>query len=1224
MPDYIRHVKKSHKGVIEVAIFNKPGIEEFQRCEECSNIFIGSRGLKIHQSTSQSCSRSGINSGEEGGQSGALRPINRQNIEEPQENSSVEDDAEEEGPRREVEGARAAEGEGEEEEEGGGNNRAPREEIRQVRTAATRNRRESISRVRPSTTRGRRGGGGRGGSARVGRGGRGGILGQQERDVTDENADREEEGRNIEDGHLQQQQHQDQGVLSMEELKDLAMKFGKALFYVSSKWRKQLSKITFHLMGKITEASIEEDEFKVQYVLTSLLILPGLISEIRVSKVRPVISFLSETAGAADKAGAIISMAQRHLRTAGTGEDHRPTAARFRGEKTITRKALAERVDSLAKDGRLSSATRTLSEMAVMVEAGNESKIRVEADHQTKLDTISNLHPRASEEHDNFIPEALEILQQQEEEEGINISSFSVTAEHVLGAVKNLSTGASPGFSGWTFSAIQAIILPLDNQLQSCAIIAEFFNLILSGRFKNKLLTTTRSILIEKGNGEFRPLGIGETWYRFLARMVSKLIGIEVGGKLEPLQLGCGISGGCEIAGRLGQIILDSDRDMCAIKLDLQNAFNSMRRKVMWKGIQEFAPELIHWYMWAYGEESELRLSNGELVGTSATGCRQGDPLSPLCFSVGLQAALKDIEAMVKEVCRRDDVELSCGTIAYMDDTTIFVPRRFVNEVGERIAPILEFYGLRLSVHKCSILGGRVNLIEDPIFKVSSQGEVIMGVPTGDIQYRKDQVEDMISKMIQPLGAIHLVDQKNSFNILRSCINARPCYLARVCDPPIVEEGLKRFDSAVDSAILRLTKAVGDGDLIIRPQQMGESFKNSSILRSLPTALGGLGIVRHAGIVNEKASEKSRQLTKKFINKFLPFLLPGTELWDIFINYNGARNLESEILPLMFDSTPPDFLQNSQEQQQPQQIQQDDDDNELQQQQPISSKAIILAFHKRVAQNLHLKLFSQENKRAEAAWLISSQYKNSGRWLAGRNNIFYGKFGLLGDDFLEALRLRLLLPPLLDDDLEINPRKCLCEHICSATKPFHLLDCKLSKAYITGRHNKIRDLLFQFIKDCLPEGSVIQKEIPFQVTTTTMITADIQYETNNNIHYIDVAVANPSSQTYLNLGSATTADVATKHKEQAKSRHYEVLGNAVQTGRFIPFALEATGRLGPAAVRFIERMAGLRYDLKNKLIDQINVVMAHFNGQLIFNRREQLVLIPPPPLSIPFLEEDND
>jgi hypothetical protein len=88
-------------------------------------------------------------------------------------------------------------------------------------------------------------------------------------------------------------------------------------------------------------------------------------------------------------------------------------------------------------------------------------------------------------------------------------------------------------------------------------------------------------------------------------------------------------------------------------------------------------------------------------------------------------------------------------------------------------------------------------------------------ISTGELQYKKDQVgEEMISKMIQPLAAIHLFNQKNGFNILRSCINTRPCYLARVCDPRIVEEGLKRFDKTVDAALLRLIKAVEDGDLI--------------------------------------------------------------------------------------------------------------------------------------------------------------------------------------------------------------------------------------------------------------------------------------------------------------------------------------------------------------------------------------------------------------------------
>jgi hypothetical protein len=288
--------------------------------------------------------------------------------------------------------------------------------------------------------------------------------------------------------------------------------------------------------------------------------------------------------------------------------------------------------------------------------------------------------------------------------------------------------------------------------------------------------------------------------------------------------------------------------------------------------------------------------------------------------------------------------------------------------------------------------------------------------------------------------------------------------------------------------------------------------------------------------------------------------------------------------------------------------QQQEQNQQQQQQQLISSKAIILAFKKRVAHTLHSQL-REENFQSEAAWFVSSQFKTSGRWLSGKSNIFFGKYGLLGKDFEEAIRLRLLLPPIVDD-LDMNPRKCSCGHFCTISKPFHLLDCVLSGFYVKERHNKIRDLLQEFIKSCLPDGSIVQKEVSFQVTTATVITADLQYELNNNIHYIDVTVANPSSQRYLDMGSADTADVASKFKEQEKIRHYSVLGDAVQTGRFIPFAVEATGRLGPAAVQFLHQMAGHRHDLRNRFIDQMNVIIAHHNGQLIANRRQELSLMP--------------
>jgi hypothetical protein len=882
----------------------------------------------------------------------------------------------------------------------------------------------------------------------------------------------------------------------------------------------------------------------------------------------------------------------------------------------VSREQLAKRVNSLAKDGRLSAATRTLSEMAVMIEEGIVEKTRSTSDYQATVEAIDNLHPRASDQ-DLFLP--LEREQQEELQTPVNLS-----AEMILEGVKNLTVGTSSGFSGWTYNAIQAIILPLENQMELCGVVSKFFNLILSGNFKNKILTTSRTILIEKGNGAKRPLGIGEAWYRFLGKTVAKLVSMGVGRRLQPLQLGCGVSGGCEIAGRLAQVILDTNDNMCAIKLDIKNAFNTMPRKKMWEGILEFAPKLAQWFIWAYGEESELRDPNGELVGTSATGCRQGDPLSPLCFSVGLQAVLKEIESMVVEVCRQDMAEEGpCGVIAYIDDTTIFVQRPYVNIVAERISPILEQFGLSLSANKCCILvGNNAELIIEPFFNVNSIGDVIMGAPTGTMNFRSIKVEEMISKMIQPLEAIHLISGTSAFNIIRSCINSRPCYLSRVCDPPIINEGLERFDKSIDTAILQLSGAIGVGEVWENQDVRVPALENASIVRSLPTALGGLGITRHAGIINEKASEKSRKLTKDFLVQFLPTLLTGTELWNVIGNRNGNFSMESRALPLLFDATPPEnYLE---EQEQDENLQNDNngqllDEQQLQegqnqqqqQQQLISSKAIILAFKKRVAQTLHSQL-REENFQAEAAWFISSQFKTSGRWLSGKSNIFFGKYGLLGKDFEEAIRLRLLLPPIVDD-LEMNPRKCRCGHRCTLAKPFHLLDCVLSGFYIKERHNKIRDLLQEFIKSCLPEGSVVDKEVSFQVTTATVITADLQYEVDNNIHYIDVTVANPASQSYLNLGSAVSADVASKRKEQEKIRHYGVLGNAVQTGRFIPFAVEATGRLGPAAVQFLQRMAGPRHDLRNRFIDQMNVIMAHHNGQLIANRRVELSLMPPPP-----------
>ncbi len=72
---------------------------------------------------------------------------------------------------------------------------------------------------------------------------------------------------------------------------------------------------------------------------------------------------------------------------------------------------------------------------------------------------------------------------------------------------------------------------------------------------------------------------------------------------LVPLQLGCGVAGGCEIAGRMGQLHYDSLES----SLDVINAFNSLLRKFIYADIKRFALGLLSWFRWCYGGRSNLR-----------------------------------------------------------------------------------------------------------------------------------------------------------------------------------------------------------------------------------------------------------------------------------------------------------------------------------------------------------------------------------------------------------------------------------------------------------------------------------------------------------------------------------------------------------------------------------------------------------------------------------------
>jgi hypothetical protein len=148
-------------------------------------------------------------------------------------------------------------------------------------------------------------------------------------------------------------------------------------------------------------------------------------------------------------------------------------------------------------------------------------------------------------------------------------------------ALNTANSGSAAGYSPWTYSFMK-FLLRGDDCAAFATAVTRLFNLMLANRVRREWWVPSRASLFPKGESAWRPLGIGESWYRLLGRAVMKKMGEDVGNLLAPLQLGAGIPGGSEIAGRPAQVMLNSQADMIVVNLDLANAFNTIPRDLMW------------------------------------------------------------------------------------------------------------------------------------------------------------------------------------------------------------------------------------------------------------------------------------------------------------------------------------------------------------------------------------------------------------------------------------------------------------------------------------------------------------------------------------------------------------------------------------------------------------------------------------------------------------------
>lgn len=205
-------------------------------------------------------------------------------------------------------------------------------------------------------------------------------------------------------------------------------------------------------------------------------------------------------------------------------------------------------------------------------------------------------------------------------------------------------------------------------------VLLPFCRMFLAGAFSRvavALLQAGRLALIpkgEKGEKAFRPLGIGDAMTRLVGKCIMKQEGRTIGLRLAKLQVAVSVSDGTTVMAEIAQMMFDLGRSMLA--LDCANAYNTVNRDAVLRGLKEHAPQLVRWFLTCYSGDTRVYHITHGFVGTCRTGVKQGDPLPTLFFALALQEALEKIDADVKHAHGGQPRDQDDGVDDHEDDDT--------------------------------------------------------------------------------------------------------------------------------------------------------------------------------------------------------------------------------------------------------------------------------------------------------------------------------------------------------------------------------------------------------------------------------------------------------------------------------------------------------------------------------------------------------------------------
>ena len=145
--------------------------------------------------------------------------------------------------------------------------------------------------------------------------------------------------------------------------------------------------------------------------------------------------------------------------------------------------------------------------------------------------------------------------------------------------LRTSDNGSASGPSGWGGNMLSSLAQSDLCRLGVIALLKDIINGNLPERARQLLLASRLVALAKPNGGKYRPIAVGELFYRVAGVIIVRKVTADAAALLAPHQLGVGVRSGAErVVHSLQHSLTDKDTKRALLKVDISNAFNSCDR----------------------------------------------------------------------------------------------------------------------------------------------------------------------------------------------------------------------------------------------------------------------------------------------------------------------------------------------------------------------------------------------------------------------------------------------------------------------------------------------------------------------------------------------------------------------------------------------------------------------------------------------------------------------